>query len=694
MSGRVEVRGRPPAGRVRSFGVVSIVVGVLGLAVGGGPPVAVGVEARAGAARPFAEVPVLADAPPGAGFTRTVDAGDDEVMHLALGVARDDSALHQVALAVSTPGSGRYGGHLDVAGAAATVDPVGTGRAVVAALADLGVHAWVDPTGVFVHATPTVAQVEAVFGVTVGRYRGPGVAEDIPFLAADQAPALPASLDGLVRELTGFTMALPSTTFPAAAAPSPPAADPPDPAVALPPAPTNTGTPQGCADAVGTGGYTQPQLATAYGMDAVGAPASRGAGAHVTILIDGDGLGADTVAAYRACFGVPASPTLTLVAPQDAPITSSAGELDVDVQTVLGLAPHLERLDVLQGVYGPNQWPLLFAAALDPAVTGPRSPDAVTLSDADCEATVPPAIVRLLDDVLAVYALVGTTVSLPAGDFGSATCPSEPGTSQIYPTTSPWVVAVGGTNMTLDTSNAIVEELVWNDNRYQGYDTQATGGGPSELFGRPVWQAGPGVVDPARGVPDVALFAAQYPGVSAVLDFGSGALWGPMSGTSFASPAFAAGVAMVDAQLEAAGRPRLGFVAPLLYQQAASGGVVTRDITEGSNDVDARGCCTAGPGYDLASGLGSVRFDALLAAALALPSEPAATPPPTSAATVPTPPAPAVASTLPSTTGVTLPATGPSDASGSAAGAGVVLVALGLALVAAARWRARRAGRP
>lgn len=566
-------------------------------------------------ADPAGAAGIPSDAVPGAGFTRTGDAPDTAELHLALGLTRDGAALEARAVAVSDPDSPSYGDHLTLAELRAVAGTGAPGAVALDVLAAAGIDAWVDPTGLFVHATPTVAEAESLFGTTWGTYRGPGMVADIEYLAADTAPALPPALDGALAELTGFTMARPSTTIPTAAA------------TALPPAPTNTGTAAGCAAALATGGYTQAQLATAYGIDPAAAP-----GGHVAVLIDGDGFEPAAYAELASCYGIglPA-PDVHVVAPQRAPIQGSLGELDGDVQTVAGVAPTLGRLDVLQGVYGPYQWPLLFAAALDPAVTG-SPPHAVTMSDGDPETQIPDATISLLEDVFVASALVGTTVAAPAGDFGSVSFPGVPGNPQSYPASSPWVVSIGGTNATLDRDNRITSELVWNDTRYQGFDTQATGGGPSTRFAAPPWQSGT-----ARGLPDVSLFAAAYPGATQVLDLDGDLQWYAASGTSFASPLFATGVALTDAQLEAAGRPRLGLLTPLLYDRAdalwASGAIV--DITEGSNDLDGIGCCTATVGVDLASGVGAPRFDRLLDAALTIglePLGPASTPTTTAAA--------------------------------------------------------------
>jgi subtilase family serine protease len=565
----------------------------------------------------WAGPPVPADAPPGAGFTRTGDAPDGAVLHLALGLQRDTAAIRRFVVGVSDPGSPTYGAHLTTEQFAARFGSPAA-PAVVAALEAQGIAAFTDPTGLFVHAQPTVAQASTVFSTTFGTYEGAVLFADQPFYAADTTPTLPVALVGLVSELTGFTQALPITEPPTSTGAG---------ARALPPPPTNTGTPSGCADAVASKAYTMPQLLTAYGIAELGGTNARGSGARVTELIDGDGYVQGTVDEYTTCLGLPGrAPTFHLVPPQDAPIQYALGETNGDIQTIAGVSPALERLDLLQGVTSVNQLPLLFAAALDPSLTGGVPPDAVTFSSGQCEATVPIATVQLLEDILATFGAVGTTVAVAAGDNGSTTCPDEPGTSQSYPASSPWVVAVGGTNLILDAGNAIADELVWNDNRYsENGGGGATGGGPSALFDRPGWQAGAGTGGPARQVPDVVFMSSFLPGTAQVLDLGGSPptyLWVPAAGTSYATPLFAAAIADIDAQRRAAGQPNVGLVTPLLYARAdtlRSSGAL-RDITEGSNDVRGVGCCTASPFFDMASGLGSVRFD-LLAAALAPPRE-------------------------------------------------------------------------
>ncbi len=92
-----------------------------------------------------------------------------------------------------------------------------------------------------------------------------------------------------------------------------------------------------------------------------------------------------------------------------------------------------------------------------------------------------------------------------------------------------------------------------------------------------------------------------------------------VGGTSASSPAFAGIVAILNQYLVAKGalaKPGLGNINPALYSLAASTTGLFHDITKGNNVVPcalgSKGCGSgsfgyaAGPGYDLATGLGSV----------------------------------------------------------------------------------------
>jgi subtilase family serine protease len=141
----------------------------------------------------------------------------------------------------------------------------------------------------------------------------------------------------------------------------------------------------------------------------------------------------------------------------------------------------------------------------------------------------------------------------------------------------------------------------------------ASGGGTSRIFPRPSYQDGvQAEVGTARGIPDIALSAGGED--DAVLVYSSYA--GERSeyyidgGTSAATPEFAGIVAIAD---QVAGHD-LGQLNPLLYALAAHNGPGLVDVTLGTNTAAWRTHgkqhkvigWAAGPGYDLASGLGTV----------------------------------------------------------------------------------------
>jgi hypothetical protein len=101
--------------------------------------------------------------------------------------------------------------------------------------------------------------------------------------------------------------------------------------------------------------------------------------------------------------------------------------------------------------------------------------------------------------------------------------------------------------------------------------------------------------------------------------------WTTLGGTSAATPLLAGGVALINQDLHRHGKQFVGFLNPLLYQAGRGQPGVFSDVTAFGNDVgpyvnggngQPLGCCTAGPGFDLASGWGSVDLAALDAFAI------------------------------------------------------------------------------
>ena len=116
-----------------------------------------------------------------------------------------------------------------------------------------------------------------------------------------------------------------------------------------------------------------------------------------------------------------------------------------------------------------------------------------------------------------------------------------------------------------------------------------------------------------RGYPDVSLFGHSYQVVI------GGNVY-QIDGTSASCPVMAAFLSLINAQRKAKSLSTLGFVQPLLYSTYSNW--VKNDITSGNTkccheDGTDTICCSQGynavPGWDPATGLGSVNFASLAA---------------------------------------------------------------------------------
>jgi len=178
-----------------------------------------------------------------------------------------------------------------------------------------------------------------------------------------------------------------------------------------------------------------------------------------------------------------------------------------------------------------------------------------------------------------------------------------------YPATSPFVVAVGGTSLTINNSTgAWVGETAWS----------GSGGGQSAFETEPGYQMGV-QTSGKRGVPDVAYDGDPGTGVPVYNSFSCGAGcvtgWAQWGGTSIGTPQWAALFAIANAERRAAGKARLTTPQVDLYPVAEGD---YHDIVSGTNG----GCgvlCNAGVGYDFVTGLGSPKANLVIPALVAAP---------------------------------------------------------------------------
>jgi len=163
-----------------------------------------------------------------------------------------------------------------------------------------------------------------------------------------------------------------------------------------------------------------------------------------------------------------------------------------------------------------------------------------------------------------------------------------------YPASSPYVVSVGGTSLTLNPDNTIASETAWSSG----------GGGVDTQESQPAYQSNYGLSLGGRGTPDVSYNADPITGFSVYDTLAGGFI--ELGGTSGGAPQWAGLTAIVDQDRLAIGANYLSSntasgaytdIHSLLYSAGAQ--TALSDITSGSNGY------YAGPGYDLATGLGS-----------------------------------------------------------------------------------------
>jgi len=176
----------------------------------------------------------------------------------------------------------------------------------------------------------------------------------------------------------------------------------------------------------------------------------------------------------------------------------------------------------------------------------------------------------------------GVTFVASSGDSGSSGAPE-------FPSASPNVLAVGGTQLTTDAAGHYLSEVGWN----------GSGGGVSTAEGQPSYQQSTVNTRGFRAVPDVS-----YNGSSnspfAVYDTSSYGGWLQVYGTSAGAPQWASLLAIANQGRALAGKVTLdgpSQTLPALYQLPQSD---FHDVASGSN-----GAYWAAPGYDLVTGRGS-----------------------------------------------------------------------------------------
>jgi kumamolisin len=311
---------------------------------------------------------------------------------------------------------------------------------------------------------------------------------------------------------------------------------------------------------------------------------SFGGGLFGNVDLSGVLTGGD-VQTYWTSIGIaPANQPKVIIIPVDgavnAPLPNDKGttENTIDVSMIGACCPSAKL--TIQLYIGPNTF-AEFNNIVTTAIAATPAVILITWGAAEIYYTL--AQLTALNALFQSASVQGINICTATGDNGSNDGVGGTGKYVDFPSSSPYVVACGGTNLKCPSGiyDATTVETAWS----------GSGGGVSMVFPRPAYQSQ--LLYVGRCVPDLALNADPKTGVCFLI----GALRQVIGGTSIVASAIAGYLACINPN---------GFITPQLYSVPLS---CYHDITSGSN-----GAYTAYTGYDVVTGFGSIVGSALTAA--------------------------------------------------------------------------------
>jgi pseudomonalisin len=392
----------------------------------------------------------------------------------------------------------------------------------------------------------------------------------------------------------------------------------------------------------GVRGLSPYDFAAIYNVSPLWTSGYDGTGQSIAIPGQTD-IKVSDVTSFRATFGLPANnPTIIVNGTDPGTVSGDETESDLDVEWAGAVAKGATIKFVTSASTNSSDGVTLSAQYIVQHATAP----VMSISYGMCEAQMGSEN-AFYSSLWQQAAAEGIAVFVAAGDSGSAGCDAPNGTAPASEgfgvnglASTAYNVAVGGTQFNdtaspstywnasnssqLASAKGYIPEAVWNESSVTGTkNLYAGGGGASINWPRPGWQAGTGVpTGSTRLTPDVSLTAAGHDGY-VIEQEGSLYLVG---GTSASTPSFAGLMAIVNQYTHSTnGNPN-----SKLYAMASSVPAIFHDVTTGSNAVPCQGgsanCSatapstnvgqmngySAGAGYDMATGLGSVDANALV----------------------------------------------------------------------------------
>jgi subtilase family serine protease len=420
---------------------------------------------------------------------------------------------------------------------------------------------------------------------------------------------------------------------------------------------------------------TPPDFATIYDVNRLYQRGMDGTGQKIAVVGQSD-INRSDWTAFRTNSNCPTCPGQLSTNPsllQIVYVTTNPGlqqsdidEANLDVEWAGAIAPNATVIFIVgDPVNGNGVNDALNYAIAPPSGVSIPAP-VISTSYGDCEADFPPSALSSLESLMQQANAEGITVLAPAGDTGPADCDfnstgsnpvtaSTQGLAVDLPGALESVTSVGGTTFNegggtywklafgtdvISSALSYIPETAWNDTN-TSIGLSAGGGGSSTVIPKPAWQAGTGVPnDGARDVPDVSFSASQLHdgylicsenfSASATPQFTPTCVSGfgfrdglngnlaAVGGTSVGPPVMAGIVALINQSTNHPGGS--GNINTVLYPLATRLPPAFHDVTSGSNQVPFSPPCVAStqigynalPGYDLATGLGSIDVSVLV----------------------------------------------------------------------------------
>lgn len=319
-------------------------------------------------------------------------------------------------------------------------------------------------------------------------------------------------------------------------------------------------------------GYTPLQVANLYNF-----PNSTGLNQTIGIIELGGGYVLNDITTYLTNLGIDFTPNITAIeidgATNNPSDTNSSFEVMLDIEIIVALVPQATirvyfAPNTINGFYnGINQAIVDNCGIISISWGGPEN----SWNNSD---------LTNYNNLFKHATDLNITIFCASGDNGSGD--GESGVNVDFPSSSPYVVACGGTTLQSDGT-----ETVWDNNP----TSSATGGGISSFFAKPSYQNSVSYLSSQthRCTPDISGCADPNTGYIIYINTQNYLV----GGTSAVAPLFSALIARMNTIYSAT----VGFLQPRLYSAPNN---ICKDITSGNN-----GAYTAQIGFDLCTGWGS-----------------------------------------------------------------------------------------